>query len=340
MSTRTPARIGILWRGTRDAPPSRTEERLRPVFDSLTASDIAVTPVPFDDEFAGDVRQQLLALDGVLVWVDPVMGDRDRAVLDEMLRDVAGHGVWVSAHPDVIEKIGTKEVLVLTRDLSCGSDTYVYRTAAALRAEFPDRLRKGARVLKQHRGNAGIGVWKVNLAGGEGALVEVQDAHPRGTDIETIALSDFIDRCGPCFEGDGYLVDQPFQPRIAEGLVRCYLVQDRVAGFARQQPDAAQLASGRVFGLPSSKTMHPPTEPAFASLKESMERTWLPALQQLADIETNALPMLWDADFFYGPKDETGNDTYVLCEINASCIVPFPDTVPAMLARAVVDRVR
>ena len=31
-----------------------------------------------------------------------------------------------------------------------------------------------------------------------------------------------------------------------------------------------------------------------------------------------SLPIIWDADFLYGPCDRAGTDTYVLCEINAS----------------------
>jgi hypothetical protein len=34
------------------------------------------------------------------------------------LRDVAARGVWVSAHPDVVQKMGTKEVLHRTRTMS------------------------------------------------------------------------------------------------------------------------------------------------------------------------------------------------------------------------------
>jgi len=45
--------------------------------------------------------------------------------------------------------------------------------------------------------------------------------------------------------------------------------------------------------------------------------------------------MLWDADFFYGPKDAEGADTYVLCEINVYSVYPFPDAALAPLAREV-----
>ena len=48
---------------------------------------------------------------------------RTRVVLDQMLRDVAARGPWVSAHPDVILKMGVKEVLHRTKHLGWGTDT-------------------------------------------------------------------------------------------------------------------------------------------------------------------------------------------------------------------------
>src|SRR5262249_60114507 len=81
--------------------------------------------------------------------------------LDALLRQVAARGVWVSAHPDVILKMGTKEVLHRTRTMSWGSDTALYRTAEAMRVELPARLAAGPRVIKRNRGNGGQGLWKV-----------------------------------------------------------------------------------------------------------------------------------------------------------------------------------
>ena len=70
-----------------------------------------------------------------------------------MLRDVAAHGPWVSAHPDVILKMGVKEVLYRTKHLGWGSDTHLYRTVAEFGAAFPPRLQSsGPRVIKQNLG--------------------------------------------------------------------------------------------------------------------------------------------------------------------------------------------
>src|SRR5207245_1566120 len=123
-------------------------------------------PVVYEDEVLEAVRAQLATFDGVLVWVNPIHKGRNRANLDALLRQVAARGVWVSAHPDVILKMGTKEVLHRTRTMSWGSDTALYRTAEAMRVELPARLAAGPRVIKRNRGNGGQGVWKVETMAG------------------------------------------------------------------------------------------------------------------------------------------------------------------------------
>ena len=62
----------------------------------------------------------------MLVWVDPIHQGKTRDALDPLLRDVAAQGPWVSAHPDVILKMGVKEVLYRTRHLGWGADTHRY----------------------------------------------------------------------------------------------------------------------------------------------------------------------------------------------------------------------
>src|SRR5436189_3023217 len=115
-------RIAILWRGAREARQAATphNNRYNRIFEELAALGIAAEPAVFAEEFADEVRAQLLAVDGVLVWVDPLSNGRTRAVLDPLLREIAARGPWVSAHPDVIMKMGVKEVLHRTRHLGWG----------------------------------------------------------------------------------------------------------------------------------------------------------------------------------------------------------------------------
>jgi len=95
------------------------------MFAAFATLGVAAEPVVFSDDRAEAVHQQLLGLDAVLVWVNPIEQGRDRSRLDPLLREVAAAGVWVSAHPDVIQKVATKQVLVDTQHLSWGTETHV-----------------------------------------------------------------------------------------------------------------------------------------------------------------------------------------------------------------------
>src|SRR5262249_27179312 len=175
---------------------------------ALRAAGIEVVGAPYADEFVGEVRTELLSVDGVLVWINPIQAGCARSVLNGMLADVASKGVFVSAHPEVIDKMGTKEVLYRTRNMSWGCDTRLYATLEAMREELPASLASGVpRVLKQIRGQSGDGVWKVELAKSLnappstmpiGTVLRIRHAK-RGSEEETTTLGAFLSRCQPYF---------------------------------------------------------------------------------------------------------------------------------------------
>ena len=99
------------------------------------------------------------------MWCNPIEDGRRRDRRDTLLREVAHEGVLVSAHPEAVQRLGTKDVLFETRELPFGSDVHRIDSRAQLASELPQRLRYGARVLKQHRGHRGIGVWRVEQSG-------------------------------------------------------------------------------------------------------------------------------------------------------------------------------
>jgi hypothetical protein len=340
MAQEIPTRVALLWRGDPEARARASAQtgRLTPIFEALAREGVAAEPAVYREEAAAEVREQLLGVDGVLVWVDPIAGGRDRSQLDPLLRDVAAHGIWVSAHPDVILKMGVKDVLYRTRDLGWGTDTQLYSTPADFRARFPVQLAAGPRVLKQNRGNGGQGVWKVELGAGGAAAgdaaVEVLHAQ-RGSQIEEMSLAALMDRCEGYFAGDGRLIDQPFQARLPEGMIRCYAVQDKVVGFGRQLIKALMPPEA---GEPGPRIMSGADDPAFRVLKTKVEDDWIPALMRRLEIDPANMPVIWDADFLYGPKTAAGDDTYVLCEINVSAVLPIPDEAPAEIARCVARR--
>ena len=333
-------RIAILWRGDAAARRSVTPEtsRFRAIFAALADAGVDAEPVVYEDDVVEAVRAKLVRLDGVLVWVNPIHEGRNRANLDALLREVAARGVWVSAHPDVILKMGTKEVLHRTRAMSWGCDTALYRTAEAMRAKLPARLAAGPRVIKRNRGNGGQGVWKVEALASlrNEPMVRVLDATKDAS--EELALDQFLERCAAYFE-DGCVIDQPFQPRLSEGMVRCYMAGDRCAGFGHQKVKALIEAPGARAGA-GPRIYTSKDDPRFLRLRRLMEDEWAPQLTSLLDIPRRDLPMIWDADFMLGPPGADGADSYVLGEINVSSVFPIPDEAPAEIARRVAERLR
>jgi hypothetical protein len=61
-------------------------------------------------------------------------------------------------------------------------------------------------------------------------------------------------------------------------------------------------------------------------------------MMDVLGLERDSLPIIWDADFLYGPKNAAGEDTYVLCEINVSSVFAIPDHAPAAVARLTLER--
>ena len=339
-------KVAIVWRGDREARNSATPQnnRFHRVFEELAALGIEAEPAVFDELFADEVRDQLMTADGVLVWVDPLHDGKTRAVLDPLLRDVAEQGPWVSAHPDVILAMGVKEVLHRTKQLTWGTDTHIYRSPRDFREAFPERLVAfGPRVLKQNRGNGGQGVWKVEALPDSDAKVRVLHAK-RGSLPEDLPLENFIARCEPYFGWGGCIIDQAFQPRLSEGMIRCYMSGPKVAGFGQQlikalippPPEGPDSPEAQ----PGPRNMHGPDASAFQPLRRSMEDEWTPQMMKTLGIDEKALPVIWDADFLYGPRDSAGADTYVLCEINASSCFAIPDEAPAAIAHLVAARLR
>jgi hypothetical protein len=330
-------KVALLWRGdrvARDAASPQTSRFAR-IFQALAARNIRAEPAVYSDDMLEEVRGQLLGMDGVLVWVDPISDGQTRAQLDPMLREVAARGVWVSAHPDVVVKMGTKEILYRTRDLGWGSDTHVYRSPAGLRKELPLRLASGPRVLKRNRGNGGQGVWKVELLSDAVGVIRLRVLQARrGSVPQDVTWDDFLALCDNYLRDDGCVIDQPFQPRLPDGMIRCYMSGEKVVGFGHQLIKALIAPPAE----PGPRLMHPPSAPQFDRLRALMESDWTPGLCARLDIDRQSLPVIWDADFLYGPRTADGEDTYVLCEINVSSVFPIPDQAPDAIARNVQAR--
>jgi hypothetical protein len=84
--------------------------------------------------------------------------------------------------------------------------------------------------------------------------------------------------------------------------------------------------------------MYPASAEPFQALRTKMEAEWTPQMMATLGIDAASLPIIWDADFLYGPRTASGEDTYVLCEINVSSVFTIPDQAPAKIARLVAER--
>jgi len=245
----------------------------------------------------------------------------------------------------VILKMGVKEVLYRTKHLGWGSDTHLYRKSAEFGAAFPQRLgSSGPRVIKQNRGNGGQGVWKVEqIPTRTGAVDTVRVLHAqRGSIPQDLALQEFMARCEPYFDWGGCIIDQPFQPRLPDGMIRCYMGTDKVVGFGHQfikalipppseRPDSPAAQ-------PGPRIMHGADAAPFQALRAKMETEWTPQMMEVLGIHRRSLPIIWDADFLYGPQTASGEDSYVLCEINVSSCFALPEQAPAAIARLTLAR--
>ena len=338
-----PGRVALLYPGDRQTRnrSDPVESRFAALFEALAAAGVRAEPAVYHEAFAAEVEAQLSQVDLVQVWCNPIQDGYRRDCLDALLRRVASAGVQVSAHPDAIAKLGTKDVLVATKELPFGSDVHRIDSLEQLAVDLPRRLASGPRVLKQHRGHSGIGVWRVEMLSGLSPLtVRVRHAQ-RGSTEEAVDLPALLDLMKEYFEpqNGGHMIDQAWQPRLSEGMVRAYLVEDRVTGFGHQAINALYPARpGEEPPAAGPRLYHGPELPAFQNLKHLLETDWVEHLRATVGLPKEQLPLLWDCDFMLGERSMPGDERYVLCEINVSSVSPFPPSSVQALVDAIKRR--
>lgn len=328
-------RFAILYPGDREArrQSDPAASRFSALFNALQAVGVNAVPAVYDDDFCDEVEAQLSTMRGVLVWHNPLEKGRSRARLDAMLERTAARGVFVSAHPDTILRMGTKDVLVAVRDLPFGSDCHRVDSLEQLDTELPRRLAEGPRVLKQHRGHSGIGVYRIARAGPDEFFIRHAQ---RGAIEERGPFALVAERLKPYFDGGGHMLDQAWQPRLVEGMVRAYLVRNRVAGFGHQALIALHPAlPGQPAPEPGLRLYSGADDPRFERLRSLLENEWVDLLMTRLGVSADRLPVLWDADFLLGGTPDDPQDDYVLCEINVSSVAPYPEQADAFIAAAI-----
>jgi hypothetical protein len=318
-----------------------TEEKYRDLASAFLSKGFDVHSVLYNDKWVDTLYSDLLNFDAVLVWVNPIEQGKDRRKLDALLIDLSNNGCFVSTHPEVIAKIGTKEVLYKTQNIGWVGETELYASYDDFVTRFQHSLHKsGTRVLKQCRGNGGNGVYKI-LEGS--AADEVVVIHAKnGNEVKSFSWNEFYNQFKPYFLNNGLLIEQAWNDHLANGMVRCYLSGNRVAGFGYQEINALYASparEGKTYLPPSKRYYFTQHCGLFSDLKDIMENTWVPHLQKTLAITNERMPVIWDADFFINQiNSDTAGEKYSLCEINVSCVSPFPPSAIEFIVEEVTHR--
>jgi hypothetical protein len=233
-------------------------------------------------------------------------------------------------------------VLFETRHLPFGSDVHRIDSLEQLEAELPHRLARGPRVLKQHRGQSGNGVWRVEAVEGAPPWTALRVRHAqRGSSEETMTPAGLRATLQAYFEpaNGGHMIDQAWQPRLAEGMVRAYLVEGRVAGFGCQAVNALfPAAPGGDAPQPGPRLYHDASHPLYQELRRRLESEWIGMLASCVGLPPGQLPLLWDCDFLLGERAPGAAERFVLCEINVSSVSPFPPSAVEPIVEAARSR--
>jgi len=319
------------------------EEKYSALAEAFSAQGFEIKSILYNNEKAEKLRDELLQFDAILVWVNPIEQGGDRKLLDTLLMDISKKGCFVSTHPEIILKMGTKAVLYQTKDMDWGGDTKMYTDFKEFRNDFiPSLSRSGIRVLKQFRGNGGNGVFKIIY---HDANNTVSVIHAKEGDKERVfSLDEFFKEFEPYFLNNDLLIDQEWNQHINNGMVRCYLTGSRVSGFGYQEVNALYQSGPNVSSdyIPPGKRFYFTENCSlFNDLKEVIEKKWVPELQEKLSIKTDMMPVIWDADFFINKvNSDSPIGKYTLCEINVSCVSPFPPSSINFIVEEVKNRIR
>ncbi|OFT82928.1 Cj0069 family protein [Corynebacterium sp. HMSC29G08] len=246
----------------------------------------------------------------------------------DLLTRLSEAGLIGMSTPEEMISYGAKDALVkLNKTDLVPSDTAAYYDVETFHNTFPTSLSYGERVLKQNRGSTGSGIWRVRLADEEAAAnVTPGTALPLDTKLrcteavdnhtEVRELGEFMDFCDQYIVGDnGMLVDMRFMPRIVEGEIRILLVGPHPVFVVHKKPAEGGDAFSATLFSGAKYTYQKPEE-------------WQDLVDMFADARPviaenlggDNIPLIWTADFMLADDDETGEDTYVLGEINCSCV--------------------
>lgn len=300
-----------------------------PIVEAIRAEGWRAEVVYYRPEWAEDLFSYVSEnFDGYISRVNPGNIPGGEKGYFALLTRLADAGLVGMSTPAEMMSYGAKDALVkLNKTPLVPEDTRAYYDVADFHQAFPATLSYGERVLKQNRGSTGEGIWRVRLADSHLAeTVEPGTALPLDTALkateavdnhtEDRQLGEFMDFCDQYIEGDnGMLVDMRFMPRIVEGEIRILLVGATPVFVVHKKPAAGGDSFSATLFSGATYTYDKPEQ--WPELMEMFHKARPVIAENLGDDDT--VPLIWTADFMLDDAPD-GGDTYVLGEINNSCV--------------------
>ena len=296
----------------------------KPIIDSLRKRGWSAEIIFYSDEHRGEIyRHTIEKADAYISRVNP--GNlKDETGYFQMLRELVHNGVEGLPHPDAMLTYGARNAVERLKGTGLvPEDVYTYYDFETFKKQLPVSLTLGPRVIKQNRGSTGEGIWRVEVlnAGDKSngavsldSIVKLTEAKDNHTEEKT--LEEFIDFCVQYLEGDnGLILDMPFLERIKEGEIRVLMLRDSIVNIVHKKPANVEDAfSATLFSGAQYRYDSPDQWPALVRLVENNVKK----LQE--GLGNYDLPLIWTVDFILDTDSKTGDDKYVLSEINSSCV--------------------
>ena len=312
--------------GGNDKGPDGHRKDTLPMVEALKKKGWNSEAIYYSDENIEELFNQVSEkFDGYVSRVNPgsIPGGEEKYY--DFLRRLSDAGLTGMPHPDTMITFGSKDSLVHLRDTDLvPNDTYLYKELSELKESLPKSLAKGERVLKQNRGSTGSGIWRVvvederDFTGVDSLPLDTKLRCTEAVDnhVENHTLGEFMDFCSQYVGGhpQNLMVDMTFLPRIKEGEIRILMVGKKPVFVVHKKPaEGADAFSATLFS--GAKYTYDAPE-KWATLT-NMFLTELPKINETLGV--SATPLLWTADFILADT-ESGEDGYVLGEINCSCV--------------------
>ena len=315
--------------GGSDKGPDGHRRDTMPIVDALRGAGWHAEVIYYHPDRAAEIFDTVVGgFDAYISRVNPGHVPGGEKGYFALLTQLADAGVIGMSTPADMMAYGAKDALVkLNQTPLVPADTAAYYDLADFHETFPTSLSYGERVLKQNRGSTGEGIWRVRLADrGLAASVTPGTALPLDTELKCTeavdnqsrhtTLGEFMDFCDQYIIGDnGMLVDMRFMPRIVEGEIRILLVGAEPVFIVHKKPAEGEDSFSATLFSGAKYTYNRPEEwPELLAMFEQARPVIAAKLGQNQNV-----PLIWTADFMLDTAED-GSDTYVLGEINNSCV--------------------